>query len=127
MTSLHFVFNTKTKHPEEMAAFKKQHNLNFRPEEFDVNANEQERRDIHALITELMQNNHHGTITDCLPMAVTKDSRHVMLLDIYDLHLSTSQIQAIIKKHYPIVADGQMPTVKLNDQTAEFQIEITAA
>ena len=126
MTSLHFVFDTKIKHPEELAAHKKQHCLSFRPEEFDVSANEQDRRDIHALIADLTQNNHHDNIIDCLPMAVTRDARHVMLLDIYDLNLSTSQIQAIIKKHYQIVAEGKTPTVKLNDEKSEFQIEITA-
>lgn len=128
MTSLHFVFNTKIKHPEELAARKKQHCLSFRPEEFDVKANDQERHDIQALINDLTQNNNHDALIDCLPMALTEDSRHTMLMDIYDLHRTASQIQTIIKKHYPIVAEGQMPTVKLNDDAhAEFQIEITAA
>ena len=126
MTSLHFVFNTKIMHPEELAARRKQRYPRFLPEEFDVNTNAQERRDIRALIAELTQNNHHDNIVDCLPMALTKDSRHTMLLDIYDLNLSVSEIQAIIKKHYQIVAEGKTPTVKLNDEKSEFQIEITA-
>lgn len=128
MTSLHFEFNTKIKHPEELAARSKQHYPHFLPKEFDVKANEQERRDIHALIAELTQNNHHDVLIDGMPVALTEDARHAMLLDIYDLNLSTNQIQAIIKKHYPIVAEGKTPTVKLNDdEHAEFQIEITAA
>lgn len=127
MTSLHFVFNTKNKHPEELAARRNQRYLSFRPEDFDVKANEQERHDIQALIDELTQNNNHDVLIDCLPMALTEDSRHTMLMDIYDLHRTASQIQTIIKKHYPIVAEGKTPTVKLNDEKSEFQIEITAA
>lgn len=127
MTSLHFEFNTKIKHPEELAARVKHHCTNYRPDEFDVKANAQERRDMQALVDDLTQNNHHDAIIDCLPIALTADSRHVVLMDIYDLHLSTSKIQAIVKKHYPIVAEGKTPTVKLNDdEHAEFQIEITA-
>lgn len=127
MTSLHFVFNTKIKHPEEMDNLRKHPYARFSPKEFDVKANEQERHDIQALIDELTQNNNHGALIDCLPMALTEDSRHAMLMDIYDLNLTASQIQAIIKKHYPIIAEGKTPTAKLNDEKSEFQIEITAA
>ena len=126
MTSLHFVFNTKIKHPEELAAHKKQRYLKFNPEKFDVKANAKERHDIQALIDELKQNNHHDALVDCLPMGLTSDGRHTMLMDIYRLNLTVSQIQAIIKKHYPIVAEDKTPTVKLNDRNAEFQIEIIA-
>ena len=126
MTSLHFEFNTKIKHPEELAARRKQRYPRFLPEEFDVNANAQEHHDIQALLDELTQNNDHDAIIDCLPMALTEDSRHTMLMDAYDLQLSVSEIQAIIKKHYQIVAEGKTPTVKLNDKNSEFQIEITA-
>lgn len=126
MTSLHFVFNTKSKHPEELAAIKQQRDRRFLPNDFDVKANDKERRDLRALITELTQNNQHDAIVDCLPIALTTDARHTMLLDIYDLKRSTRQIQAMIEKHYPIVAEGKTPTIKLNDEHAEFQIEITA-
>ena len=126
MTSLHFVFNTKITHPEELAARKNQRDLHFRPEEFDVKANAQERHDIQALIDELTQNNNHDALVDCLPMGLNSDGRHSMLMDIYNLHLTVSQIQAIIKKHYAIVAEDKTPTVKLNDKNAEFQIEIIA-
>lgn len=113
MTSLHFVFNTK--HPEELATCRKRRYLRFRPAEFDIEANAKERYDIQTLLDELTQNNQHDAIVDCLPMALTEDARHTMLMDIYGLHLSVNQIQAIIKKHYDIVADGEMPTIKLND------------
>ena len=125
-TSLHFEFNTKIKHPEELAARIKHHHIEYSPKEFDVKANAQEHQDIQALLDELTQNNNHDAIIDCLPVGLTKDSRHTMLMDIYGLHISVSEIQAIIKKHYQIVADGKTPTVKLNDKNSEFQIEITA-
>lgn len=126
MTSLHFVFNTKYKHPEELTAIKQQRDPRFLPNEFDVEANAKERRDLRALIAELTQNNQHDAIVDCLPIALTADARHTMLLDIYDLKRSTSQIQATIATRYSIVADGKTPTIKSNDEHAEFQIEITA-
>lgn len=126
MTSLHFKFNTKIKHPEEMAARVNLQITGYRPDEFDVQANAQERHDIQALIDDLNQNNQYDVTVDCLPVALTDDSRHTVIMNIYDLNLSTSQIQAIIKKHYQIVTEGKTPTVKLNDEHAELRIEITA-
>lgn len=126
MTSLYFKFDTKIKHPEEFADYQKHHTPTFAPKKFDVVANKQEHHNIQALINELNQNNNHDALIECLPIGLTKNSRHMMLMDIYGLHISTSKIQAIIKKHYNIVSEGKTPTVKLNDKKSEFQIEITA-
>lgn len=124
MTSLHLTFNTKLKHPAELAAIKAQGYQRFLAGKFDDQANAEEQRELRALIDDLTTNQ-STVIVDCLPVALTKDARHVMRLDVYDLAFSTDQIQAIVEKHYPVIADGQPLTIKLHDQAAEFQIEMT--
>lgn len=124
MASLHLTFTTKLKHPAELAATKAHGYQRFLAGKFDDPANAKEQRDLQALIDELTANQ-SAVIVDCLPIALTKDARHVMRLDAYDVALSTDQIQAIVEKHYPVIADGQPLTVSLHDQAAEFQIEMT--
>lgn len=124
MNSLHLVFNTKFKHPEELAAAQERDYQRLLAGKFDDRANAEEQRALQALLDELTADQ-AAIIVDCLPVALTKDARHVMRLDAYDLPLSTNQIQALVEKHYPRLADGQPLTVTLHDQAAEFQIEMT--